>query len=183
MVSRIEGQTLAAGVECIFSCLNASIPLSGTQNIRDPKITSLVANSQAALNEHISQIPPVVSKAVTYGGKAIYSIKYAGLKSAFEKLGVEVSNPHSKLANGESNNDFQAALLSLASQLLFRDLDLSVENTRHSRAQAALAYMHICNGVKIKVPDEQRQQVEEWLATERSGQVQAVLRQVLEKIL
>ncbi|KKZ64834.1 hypothetical protein EMCG_09282 [[Emmonsia] crescens] len=181
--SKIEGQTLAAGVECIFNCLNTSIPLSGTQNIRDAKITSLIANSLAALTEHISQIPPVVSKAVTYGGKAIYSIKYAGLKSAFEKFGVEVSNPDSKLANGESNNDFRAALLSLASQLLFRDLDLSVENTRHTRAQAALAYMHICNGVKIKVPDKQRQQVEEWLATERSGQVQAVLRQVLEKIL
>ncbi|OJD16071.1 hypothetical protein AJ78_03744 [Emergomyces pasteurianus Ep9510] len=161
--SKVEVQTLAASVECIFNCLNPSIPLS-------------------VLTEHISQIPPVVIKAVTYGGKHIYSIKYTGLKSAFEKLDAEISKPDSTLTNGVSNDDFRDSLLCLAGKLLFRDLDLTVENTRHSRAQAALAYMHICSGIKIKFPDEQRQQVEEWLATERSGQVQAVLRQILEKI-
>ncbi|OAX83467.1 hypothetical protein ACJ72_02169 [Emergomyces africanus] len=161
--SKVEVQTLEASVECIFNCLNPSITLS-------------------VLTEHISQIPPVVSKAVTYGGKAIYSIKYTGLKSAFEKLQAETAKVDSKLTNGESNNDFRAALLGLAGQLLFRDLDLTVEITRHRRAQAALAYIHICRGIKIEVPDEQRRQVEEWLATERSGQVQAVLRQILEKI-
>lgn len=107
---------------------------------------------------------------------------YSGLKSSFEKLGAEVSKPDSKLPNGKSTTEFRTALLSLADQLLFRDLNLSVENTRHSRAQAALAYIQICNGIEIKIADEQRQQVEEWLATERSRQVQVALRQVLEKI-
>ncbi|OAT05326.1 proteasome component [Blastomyces gilchristii SLH14081] len=163
--SKVEGQTLAASVECIFSCLNPSISFL------------------AALTGHISQIPLVVGKAVTYGGKAIYGIMYSGLKSAFEKLGAEVSKPDSELSNGELNSDFRTALLSLGDQLLFRDLELSVEKTRHSRAQAALAYTHLCNTTKIKMPDEHRQQVKEWLATERSGPVQAVLFQVLEEIL
>ncbi|EER42677.1 proteasome component [Histoplasma capsulatum H143] len=137
---------------------------------------------QAVLADHISQINPVIDKAVTYGGKPIYSIMCSGLKSSFEKLGAEISNPDSKLPNGKSTTEFRTALLSLADQLLFRGLNLSVENTRHSRAQAALAYIQICNGIEIKIPDEQRQQVEEWLATERSRQVQVALRQVLEKI-
>ncbi|KAG5290221.1 proteasome component ECM29 [Histoplasma ohiense] len=161
--SKVEEQTLAAGVECIFNCVNSTISLP-------------------VLADHISQINPVIDKAVTYGGKPIYSIMYSGLKSSFEKLGAEVSKPDSKLLNGKSTTEFRTALLSLADQLLFRGLNLSVENTRHSRAQAALAYIQICNGFEIKIPDEQRQQVEEWLATERSRQVQVTLRQVLEKI-
>ncbi|PGG99303.1 hypothetical protein AJ79_08570 [Helicocarpus griseus UAMH5409] len=161
--SQIEGQTLAAGIESIFNCLNASVSVS-------------------ALTQHISQIPPVIGKAVTYGGKAVYSVKYSGLKSAFEKIDAEVSKADSKLANVEPDNEFKKKLLSLADQLLFRDLDLPVESTRHNRAQAALAYIHVCSGLKINLPNEQRQQVENWLATERSGQVQTILRQILEKV-
>ncbi|ODH47355.1 hypothetical protein GX48_06526 [Paracoccidioides brasiliensis] len=161
--SKVETQTLAAGVECIFNCLNPSIPIS-------------------AFTQYLSQIPPIIGKAVTYGGRAVYNVEYEGLNTVFGNLTNAISNPDFEIVTGEPNKGLQTALLSLADQLLFRDLDLCVENTRHSRAQAALAYIQACNGLKIKVTQEQCQQVQGWLAVERSVQVQTVLRQALGEI-
>ncbi|KAK2806916.1 proteasome component M29 [Onygenales sp. PD_10] len=156
LASKIESQTLAAGVECIFNCLNASVPVT-------------------VLAQHLTQITSVVDKAVTNGGKPIYSVMYVGSKLVFEKLGRAPKAD-------ELNPDFSAALHSLSDQLLFRDLDLSIETTRLQRAQAALAYITVCKGITMEVPNAQRQQVEQWLAAERSSQVQTILRQTLEKI-
>jgi len=127
----------------------------------------------------MSQTPAIMEKAIVNGGKITSGVIYEGLRSFFDRL-IDRSSA-SEAPSWASCKEFESTLMSLADHLLFRALDLGLESTRSKRAQAVLSFTRVCEQAKVPVADSQRRIVGEWLAAERSGPVQAILRQVLGK--
>lgn len=104
---------------------------------------------------------------------------YDGLQGLFGKLEKRFSSaeaPRLDLAQ------LEATVIALANGLLFRDVDLPVENTRIQRAQATVAYVAVCRKAPYIVSQEQRQLVRAWHSRERSGPVQRILIEALGEI-
>lgn len=81
----------------------------------------------------------------------------------------------------DSIKECSNAFSSLASQLLFRDLEIVVEAARIKRAEAADAFAAVCVKGKLEFRQEWKDMLGGWTAAERSGQVKMILDKVTEK--
>lgn len=73
--------------------------------------------------------------------------------------------------------------MTLAGDLLNREVDVSVETIRKERAQAAIAYIVLCQQRGLEMHGALRESVQNWRAGERSGPVQQILDQALAKLV
>ncbi|PGH14861.1 hypothetical protein AJ80_05787 [Polytolypa hystricis UAMH7299] len=158
---KLGEQTLEAAIECIFGCLNPLVPAT-------------------ALVNYVTQLIPIVKKAVANGGKAIHGTAYDGIKLLFDRSNDKMSAIQEKY-EGQNLKDFEAAISLVADGLLFTDIDLGIESSRSKRAQAALSLSAISEKSLGGLSVSHRGAIAGWLAAERSGQVQTILRQALGK--
>lgn len=104
---------------------------------------------------------------------------YTGLRAVFTRAGKLLLSPTEQTPKGESVKN---VLRILADQLLFRDLNPSVESLRTKRAQAADEFITIAREAGVEVGEKERHWVGQWLAQERAGPIQRILEAALRKI-
>lgn len=122
---------------------------------------------------------PIIEDALRHGGKTVQATLYEGLKALFDKLDERLSRIDDR---DMDPSQLKASLVALADRLLFREVDLPLETTRTKRAQATVGYITVCQRVKFRVSETQRQRIVAWLGQERSGPVQRILSQALGKL-
>lgn len=98
---------------------------------------------------------------------------YTGLRAVFKRFGKALSGQTPDRENVEKG------LRILADQLLFRDLNPTVESLRTKRAQAADEFISIA---RSQSGETERQWVGQWLAQERAGPIQHILETALRKL-
>lgn len=129
-----------------------------------------------ALKGYLSQIIPVVEKALRNGGKEVQGVLYEQLKGFFDKLKDWCSVQH------DETSDLESPFIDFSAKLLFGPTDISLEAIRSKRATAAVAFLSVCEQGKFKVPPTIHQTIAEWVKQERSEPVQRILQQAQEKL-
>ncbi|WEW60338.1 hypothetical protein PRK78_005823 [Emydomyces testavorans] len=152
---RIEEDTFAASVECLLKCLDPSAPY-------------------AVLGEQISQSVSLIETALVNGGKATYQVLFDGLKSFFNRV---------LALSADSIRECESAFTALASRLLFRDMEITVETARVKRAQAVDSFAAVCERGTFECGPEWVSTIEGWNAAERSAQVKRILSEVAGKMV
>ena len=125
------------------------------------------------LDEEISQSIAVIETAVTGGGKAAHNVLYDGLKGLFDRFSA---------LSADSIKDRSGVFSTLASRLLFRDMEGLLETARIKRADAANSFAAACAKGQADFRQEWKDTLGEWNAAERSGQVKRILEKVAIKI-
>ncbi|BCR84994.1 ECM29 family proteasome component [Aspergillus chevalieri] len=159
--SSIEN-TLAACIKCVLRCVNSAAYASG------------------AIQTYLTDLIPVVDKALRNGGRTVQVPLYEELSQLLTRL-EEWTSPTD--GRGVDVHSIQGPLSMLAGELLTREIDVSVETIRTERAQAAIAYIVLSQQRGFEINEALCQSIQSWRARERSGPVQQILDQALAKLI
>jgi proteasome component ECM29 len=113
---------------------------------------------------------------MAHGGKQVQITLYEELRLLFTQLDTWASEE-----NVDTNHlrEIHVILATLTGELLFCDIDLSVEAIRKGRAEATTSYVKFCQQTGREIDPELRKSVSEWRKEERSGPVRQILDQVI----
>ncbi|KAH3247679.1 hypothetical protein KXW31_001125 [Aspergillus fumigatus] len=150
--------TLAACVRCLFECFEPSAAAAG------------------AIKSYLEEMTPLIEKAVVHGTRKVQISLYEELGKLFERF-----RKWATAGNGQKPEagELQGPLVALAQKMLCREIDMSIENIRMGRAQAAAAYVALSQQMELDVTQALQDSVKTWKDSERSGLVQQVLNQIL----
>ncbi|OJJ02961.1 hypothetical protein ASPVEDRAFT_72741 [Aspergillus versicolor CBS 583.65] len=154
--------TLAACVKCLLQCLSPAV--------------QAVQTSPEALDGYVVESRSKVRQAMAHGGKQVQITLYEELRLLFAQLDTWASEE-----NVDTNHlrEIHVILATLTGELLFCDIDLSVEAIRKGRAEATTSYVKFCQQTGREIGPELRKSVSEWRKEERSGPVRQILDQVI----
>lgn len=118
----------------------------------------------------------LIEKAVVHGTRKVQISLYEELGKLFERF-----RKWATAGNGQKPEagELQGPLVALAQKMLCREIDMSIENIRMGRAQAAAAYVALSQQMELDVTQALQDSVKTWKDSERSGLVQQVLNQIL----
>lgn len=166
------GDTLAACVQCLVQCFNpTAASAEGKPSPRGTAPASRRLLSQTiVLGGYVDRMTSPLGQALTYGGRPVARALYEDLSGMLTRVD-----------QASSSDALVGPLTMLASALLTRDPDESVEAIRQARAEASLAYLKL-GARRTRVPDALMTELRKWRARERSALVQRILDQALELI-
>ncbi|RAH83393.1 proteasome component [Aspergillus japonicus CBS 114.51] len=156
--TQVLDDTLAACVECLLHCCQ---PVSH--------------QPASVVQEHMEGIVPNLRRALGRGGRNVQTTLYRELCAVLDQLGTwEASQSGEVDLRGP-----QKALAALASEMLSRDIDTSLEKVRLGRAQATASYVKLCTQMRCPIDETLWKTIRAWRDEERSGLVQQVLDRAL----
>lgn len=129
----------------------------------------------------MTTIPAIFEEVLKGSKRPILDALYTELRALFRRIGDALSLEVTQKALS-TRGLLESSLQALADGLLFRNLDPSVESLRTKRAQAADEYITVARLARFGVRDTTRQCIETWLAQERVGPIQLILRGALGKL-
>lgn len=133
-----------------------------------------------AIQTYLTDLIPLAEKALRNGGRTVQLPLYEELRLFLTRLDEWTSPQDNQSVDVPS---LQGPLMTLAGELLNREVDVSVETIRKERAQAAIAYIVLCQQRGLEMHGALRESVQNWRAGERSGPVQQILDQALAKLV
>ncbi|KAF9886201.1 proteasome component M29 [Aspergillus nanangensis] len=154
--------TLVACIKCLLQCLNPALSVSAD-----------------VINTYLKEIKPLLQKALSNGGRSVQVTLYEQLGMVFRRL--ETWAPQ---RGGEEPDlrEMQGPLAALVEEMFSREIDASAETIRRERAQAVTSYISLCHQSGLKVYDGLPGLIQSWRAGERSGPLQHILDQALDKM-
>lgn len=173
---QVLDDTLAACVECLLHCCQPVSHQSASGRFPCSRSVSLSgANNDPVVQEHLEGIVPNLRRAMGRGGRNVQTTLYRELCAVLDQLGRWQASQ-----GGEVDlRGPQKALAALASEMLSRDIDTSLEKVRLGRAQATASYVKLCAQMRCPVDETLWKTIQTWRDGERSGLVQQVLDRAL----
>lgn len=163
-------------MECLFECLEPSAAAVGGWYPQLIVFCQEMLTRTTAIRTDLGEMTPLIDKAVIHGTRKVQVSLYDELGKLFQRFGKWAT-----AGNGQKPEvgELQGPLVAFAQKMLCREIDMSIETIRMGRAQAAAAYVTVCQQMGLEVSQALQESVKTWRDGERSGPVQQVLNQVL----
>ncbi|KAI9373321.1 proteasome stabiliser-domain-containing protein [Aspergillus egyptiacus] len=176
--------TLAACVKCLLQCFSPAMQVStkgekslfASEKLCQWANESIYTVDHRGLETYLTNAKPYFRKAIKWGGKQVQISLYNELRLLFTQLSTWASTGESEC---NTLREIYGLLATLAGELLFCEIDLSVEAIRRGRAEATASYIKLCQQTGQEMDPGLRKAITDWRKEERSGFIRQVLDQVI----
>ncbi|KAA8652260.1 hypothetical protein EYZ11_004591 [Aspergillus tanneri] len=155
--------TFAACIKCILQCFNPA--LDGRAN---------------GITRYLIDNNTLLEKVLRHGGRRVQITLYDQLRMLFNRLETWASENTGEQFDSDA---LQEPLAALAGDMFSREIDVSVEAIRMGRAQAVASYITICHKTGLQTSPAVPELIKSWRREERSGPVQQILDQALQRLV
>ncbi|KAH8693533.1 putative proteasome component [Talaromyces proteolyticus] len=170
-----DDEILAACTDCLLRCVNPTF-----KELTPGKFGKFPSYKVSAYpqEENLTAVSTIIESCLRGNSRRVLDTFYTGLRATVTKFGKQI--PLTKEASDLEK--LKQGLQILVDKLLFQDWNPSVESLRTKRAQAVNEFITVARQAEIRVDDQQRRWIDEWLAQERSEPIQHIFKTALQKL-